>query len=248
MRPWILGHRGFSARFPENTLLAFEKAMEAGADGVELDVRCTLDGQVLVIHDETLERVSESGTATPPVRDLPYGQVREYRLPMGQHPPLLQEVFAVLPPGCWINVEIKEEAVVPPLISLLRSVEAPQRILFSSFLHHALLPLREAFPNIPVGLLVGKLETQVPDPAAFLKEQVQHIHPYSLHLPVKILDIMGVSQLKEWLAQPELEHLKVFWWTPDEPEFARKMYAEDLAFGIITNEVEKMRAELGPLF
>ena len=54
----LLGHRGFSGNYPENTMLAFQKAIEAGADGVELDVQFSKDGKLVVIHDETLDRTT----------------------------------------------------------------------------------------------------------------------------------------------------------------------------------------------
>ncbi len=52
-------HRGFSGKYPENTMLAFEKAIEAGADGIELDVQLTKDGEVIIIHDETIDRTTD---------------------------------------------------------------------------------------------------------------------------------------------------------------------------------------------
>ena len=53
------GHRGFSGKYPENTMLAFEKAIEVGADGIELDVQLTKDGEIVVIHDETIDRTTD---------------------------------------------------------------------------------------------------------------------------------------------------------------------------------------------
>ena len=52
-------HRGFSGKYPENTMLAFEKAIEIGADGAELDVQLTKDGEVVIIHDETIDRTTD---------------------------------------------------------------------------------------------------------------------------------------------------------------------------------------------
>ena len=51
-------HRGFSGKYPENTMLAFQKAVEIGADGAELDVQLTKDGEVVIIHDETIDRTT----------------------------------------------------------------------------------------------------------------------------------------------------------------------------------------------
>ena len=54
----FFGHRGYSGKYPENTLLSFEKAIEAGVDGIELDVQFSKDGELVIIHDETLERTT----------------------------------------------------------------------------------------------------------------------------------------------------------------------------------------------
>ena len=54
-----IAHRGFSGRYPENTMLAFEKALEAGAEGIEFDVHLTKDGQLVIIHDELLDRTTD---------------------------------------------------------------------------------------------------------------------------------------------------------------------------------------------
>ena len=55
-----LAHRGFSGKYPENTMIAFQKAFEVGADGIELDVQLTNDGTVVIFHDDTLERLTSS--------------------------------------------------------------------------------------------------------------------------------------------------------------------------------------------
>jgi glycerophosphoryl diester phosphodiesterase len=56
--PLVLGHRGLPARYPENTLRSFRKALEAGADGIECDLQKTADGRYVVVHDETVDRTS----------------------------------------------------------------------------------------------------------------------------------------------------------------------------------------------
>ena len=88
-------HRGFSGKYPENTMLAFRKAWEAGADGIELDVQLTKDGQVVIIHDEKLDRTT-NGTGN--VRDYTLAELRRldasyiYAGQMGINPiPTLEE-------------------------------------------------------------------------------------------------------------------------------------------------------------
>ena len=68
-------HRGFSGKYPENTLLAFEKAIEAGAEGMEFDVQLTKDGELVIIHDETIDRTSNGSGR---VKDFTYEELLQY--------------------------------------------------------------------------------------------------------------------------------------------------------------------------
>ena len=105
-------HRGFSGKYPENTMLAFQKAYEAGADGIELDVQLTKDGQVVVIHDEKVDRTT-NGTGL--VRDYTLEELRKldasyiYTGEMGFNPiPTFEEYCAwVAGTDLVTNIELK---------------------------------------------------------------------------------------------------------------------------------------------
>ena len=108
----IFGHRGASAYAPENTLPAFELAERLGADGIELDVQMTRDGECVVIHDERIER---TGTGEGYIRDYTLEELRafsfhnrmeEYR---GVKIPTLQEALELVKPGNMaVNIELKQ--------------------------------------------------------------------------------------------------------------------------------------------
>ena len=94
-----IAHRGFSGNYPENTMLAFEKAIEAGADGIELDVHFTKDGEIVVIHDERVDRTSDGEGY---VVDFTYEEIDDMfyhlegiggKVPAGVHPDLVFELF-----------------------------------------------------------------------------------------------------------------------------------------------------------
>ncbi len=131
-RPLILGHRGASAEYPENTILAFREAMRAGADGVELDVMRCGSGEVVVIHDDDMHRVASKApgserspgpfalSETPPrhfalrdlsVRETPLSVLRCIDLGQGQVLPTLEEVLEELGPAALVNVELKSPEV-----------------------------------------------------------------------------------------------------------------------------------------
>ena len=162
-RPTIFAHRGSSAHAPENTLAAFELAIHQGAPAIELDAKYCLDGHVVVIHDQTVDRTTGS---TGKVRQLPLKALKEldagsffdstYK---GEKIPTLEEVFETVGRRSFINVEITNYASplddLPDRIAgLVKKFNLADRILFSSFNPLALLRVRQLLPQVPRGLLV----------------------------------------------------------------------------------------------
>ncbi len=110
---WIVGHRGVRALLPANTMISFQKAMDLGLNGIETDVHMTLDGQLALHHDSTLERTT-NGTGN--IEDYTYGELRqldagikfaeEYR---GQYIPRLEELLErISDPSFFLNIEMKD--------------------------------------------------------------------------------------------------------------------------------------------
>src|SRR5215210_706115 len=142
--PANIGHRGLSARFPENTLAAFRAALEAGAGGIELDVRVTRDGHPIVMHDATVDRTTGgfgavAGMTLEAVRRLGVGGT-------GGVVPTLREVFEEFP-GARVNIDIKDwdlpgaEKVV---LNVLREAGVADRVLVASADHRVLRRFRGA--------------------------------------------------------------------------------------------------------
>ncbi|HRI70465.1 MAG TPA: glycerophosphodiester phosphodiesterase family protein [Polyangium sp.] len=159
-RPWVYGHRGSSGA-PENTLAAFEKAARDGADGIELDVRLSADGELVVMHDATFERVT-AGRDHRHVAELPYEEIRRIDLGDGQVAPRLSEVLR------WararhmrVNVEMKHG--VPQRLPLahatarqLDAVDPFLPIIVSSFDPLILATFATLLPRVPRALLVHR--------------------------------------------------------------------------------------------
>jgi len=145
-RPLIIGHRGYPARFPENTLASFEAAILAGCDMIELDVTLTRDRKVVVIHDDTLDRTTNG---TGPVRSHRLEEIR--RLDAGswfdprfamERVPELGEVLELARNRCLVNIEIKAsafEADSPPdaiehqVVELVKGSGTMEWVIVSSF-------------------------------------------------------------------------------------------------------------------
>ncbi len=158
----IYGHRGASAYAPENTLEAFAMAAEMHAHGVELDVHVCRSGELVVTHDERVDRCSDG---IGRVADLTLSELKKLHFNR-THPefpeariPTLEEVFQLLEPtGLHINIELKNSVIDYPDLER-KSIEAAERegmrdrILFSSFNHYSMLRVKEIAPEIPCGLL-----------------------------------------------------------------------------------------------
>jgi glycerophosphoryl diester phosphodiesterase len=189
--PLILGHRGYRARYPENTLLSFREAFAAGADGIECDVQKSADGRYVIIHDATTGRVTGSS--------LEVGRAgsRELRLldaGRGERLPFLEEMLSALPPGAYLDLELKEETLTPAdagsIIRILDHRVSRDRLMISSFDLRLLVPFRRK--GFTVGLLVG--EEAAGRGLWGLVFDLFRLRPRYVNLPVDILGILGVRR------------------------------------------------------
>lgn len=148
----VVGHRGAAGLVPENTLPGFRRAYACGVDAVELDVYA-LEGELVVIHDETLDRTTD-GTGT--VMGQTLASLRALNAGRGWRVPFLTEVAAELPAGVGLNVELKGPATAAPVAAFIARFP---RIdwLVSSFDHGELGRFRELDPNTPVAPLFSRL-------------------------------------------------------------------------------------------
>lgn len=165
----IFGHRGAAGTHPENTMISFIESERIHADGIELDVQLTKDGEIVVIHDETLERTT---TGTGFVKDHTLKEIRSldasYKFPdYGVcKVPSLEEVFNwALSNKLIINVELKN-SVIPyagmeeKVIHLVRTYHYEKRVIISSFNHESLEKCLKLAPEIEVGVLYHEKKTE----------------------------------------------------------------------------------------
>jgi len=153
----VIAHRGASAAAPENTLAAFRLAADLGADGVELDVRRTVDGQLVVIHDASVDRTTDG---TGRVAALTLDQLRRFDAGRkfgppfrGERIPLLSKVFEVLGGRLLVDVEVKAAGVEAALLDLIRKMQMVDSVLISSFDAQVVAHVRDLAPEMPAGLL-----------------------------------------------------------------------------------------------
>lgn len=159
----ILGHRGACGYAPENTMEAFELAIKMGADGVELDVHFTADGEVVVLHDEKIDRTSNGqGLVTNytlaelKAMDFGYHFYKEQR--KGIRIPTLAEVYEFLAPlGMLVNVEIKsaDPNIVKACDDIAKAYKMEENVIYSSFNHFQIQRAKEIIPNAFIAPLYG---------------------------------------------------------------------------------------------
>ena len=149
----VWAHRGASGYAPENTLDAFRKAVEMGADGIELDVQMTKDGELVVIHDETIDRVS-NGKGW--VKDYTYEELKKFNFNKThleytkEEIPTLEQVYLLIKPtNLTINVEIKTGIVFYPgieerVLELTDRLGMKERVIYSSFNHYTIRKIKES--------------------------------------------------------------------------------------------------------
>jgi glycerophosphoryl diester phosphodiesterase len=171
--PVVFAHRGASKFAPENTIASFRSALEMGALALELDITLTKDGEVVVIHDDTVDRTTTGGTGAVADLDLAHIQTLDagawFSMDFaGEKIPTLQEVFAFVQNKALINIELKNAGkrnpdLVQKAVELVKSMHMQETVIFSSFYPKNVRMVRELLPECPVGLLtlpgiIGKLE------------------------------------------------------------------------------------------
>ena len=204
----IVAHRGASAQAPENTMEAFRLAVELGADAIELDVHLTDDGQLAVIHDETLDRTTDRGG---PVASLTMDDIRAADAGANFHRtddagfafrgrglrvPSLPEVLEWLPPSLGLVIEIKARAAVDPLVEALRGhpVRDGDRLQVISFDQPAIERVHELDASIPTGYLLVPGESV--EPALTWASSRGHtaVHPWEGDLGLDPMPTLAQAQ------------------------------------------------------
>lgn len=230
MRTAIWAHRGASAYAPENTLEAFMLAHRMQADGIELDIHMTKDGQIVVAHDETVERCS-NGLGR--IIDLTLEELKSLDFSHGINGysgiriPTLKEVLSFMKGNAlFLNIEIKSglvqyEGIEQKTVELVKKMGMENRVIYSSFNHYSLILLRRYEPAARIGLLYS--EAMV-DPHVY----AQHLKANAIHPYFPTLMVPGA------LEGCRTRGIQVHPWTVNEPEHILWMLKENVD-AIITN-------------
>jgi len=240
--PLVIAHRGASVHAPENTIAAFRLATELGADAVELDAKLTADGQVVVHHDQTLDRTT-TGTGsltTRTLEELQHLDAGSHFNPSyaGEHIPTLSEVFRAVADRLLINIELSNYAspfdcLPEVVIKLVQEFGLEKRVLLSSFNPVGLMRARKLAPTIRLGLLVDANEPRWLRTFFSMLTPHEAIHPSMVlaseemiegqHRHGRWINVWTVNELDNI---KELVHLGVEGVITDIPDLAREVVQE----------------------
>ncbi|MDR2933018.1 MAG: glycerophosphodiester phosphodiesterase [Oscillospiraceae bacterium] len=241
MRPCILAHRGLSGLYPENTLLAFEKAVQAGCDGIETDVQLSADGEPVIIHDDTLERTT---TGSGPVRSQTFKELRNLDAGLwfgeqftGQKIPHLSEVLALAHnSGLKLNIELKYgdvyyEGLEETVLRLVLGMDMADEVMLSSFDHSSMMKCKQIDARVNTGLLYKWPVYRAEKYAALCGADAL----YPNHISVRLDPGLPARAHQRGIA--------VYAWTVDTRSNAKKM-SEMGVDGLITNFPEQISNNL----
>lgn len=146
--PQAFAHRGGAAEAQENSWAAFQRAVSLGFRYMETDVRATLDGVAVAIHDPTLERLTGSAGV---VSEMTWSQLKARRLRHGGEIPRLDDLLAAWPELRW-NIDVKHQQAVGPAVGAIVRADSRQRVLVTSFSDRRTASVRTALgPGVATG-------------------------------------------------------------------------------------------------
>jgi glycerophosphoryl diester phosphodiesterase len=206
-----IGHRGAKGHEAENTLIGFQKAIDLHVDSIELDVHLSADGEIIVIHDETVDRTTNGKGA---VNQFTLAELKQLKIDREQTIPTLAEVFDLIDQKCDVNIELKSFESAVAVVTLIEKYVNEKKwsynqFVISSFNWNALKQIAVLNPAIPIGVLT---ETDLELALAFAK----FIHAKSIYPYFHLLTAANIKRLQK-------EGFQVFPWTVNESEDIKKI-------------------------
>jgi len=204
--PIVIAHRGASAYEPENTLRSIRRALELGAPAVEIDVRRSLDGHLVVMHDETVDRTTKG---SGPIAAKTSQEIRSLDAGLGERVPTLLEVIETVGDETLLLIEVKVRGLGPEVVEALRSQGRMDRVLIISFLADEVANVKRMEPGVRAGILFRGAPQHAIDRAASAK--------------VDVIGFRHDALTRDLIRAAHLAGLEVLTWTVDEAALARKV-------------------------
>ncbi|MBN97979.1 MAG: hypothetical protein CME16_01845 [Gemmatimonadetes bacterium] len=237
--PVRIAHRGASGMglAPENTLAAFERAIQIGVDVLELDVRASRDGEIVVLHDATLDRTTDHrglvGEQTlADIRRADAGSWFDTRY-RNERVPTLEEVLDLARHRALVLIEIKANFIVERLLGIIADMSAESQVIIQSFDPQTVERIKLLNPSVPAFLLVGKL------PTSPSRVRARRLVKQILQVGANALSVWHAMLTPAFFEEMRKRAIGVWAWTVDE-----EIVMRDLALmgveGIITNYPDRL--------
>ena len=233
--PIPFAHRGGASEAPENTLPAFQHAIDLGYRYLETDVHATADGVLVAFHDDRLDRVTDR---TGAIAELPWSEVRAARVDGREPIPLLEDVLGAWP-DARVNIDPKQDSSVGPLVDVLRRTDSAHRVCIGAFSDERIDRLRDAFDG---AICTGMGPDQVLD-------LLRAMEGRDVRFRSECVQVMAVDDNGRRFCTPELVEtahahgLVVHAWTVDDPDLMHDLL--DIGVdGIMTDRPLELRRVL----
>lgn len=221
----LIGHRGYPAKYPENTILSFKKAVEFGCDGIELDVRLTRDNKVVVIHDKNLERTTDGKGI---VSEYTLKELKKLDAGRGEKIPMLEEVLAEFNAIKFlIEIKVSEDTNTERLCAeTIYLAGKRENTFFISFSLDAIKYIKKINPRLNTGLIFSKPIFEIERYIKFINA----LNPRRDRLNSNIIAVANQFKLKTYV------------WTIDTQDELKDVIKYGVT-GIVTNDpgrIEKL--------
>ena len=231
----VIAHRGASAVEPENTLRAFARAIEMGAQMIELDLHLTRDGHVVVIHDDDL---SHTTNARGCVSQVTLEEIRRADAGKGERVPTLKETLELTRGRVQLYLEIKAPQAAAETLRIVRDFNCQNEVMLASFDLVLMKELGETVSDMEIGLILGtpSLNPRVRWREAFPWRALRYYQYQTLCMQVRLCSASLARKIKQ-------QGKKLYVWTANsEPDYAR-MIAHNVD-GIVTDTPDRLIAYL----
>jgi glycerophosphoryl diester phosphodiesterase len=256
-RPLVIAHQGGDGIRPGDTMVAFEHAVQIGADVLEMDAHITQDGKIVLMHDERVDRTTDGTGLT---EDMTLEELRQldaayqwsndddktfpYR-GQGIHVPTLEELFQKFPDMRYvIEIKLTQNPIDKPLCDLIRKYNMQNRVMIASFHDEAMQRFRETCPEVATSASRGEVTKFVLLGKIFLSGLIAPQYE-SIQPPYDPEESMNIPIMtKRFIREAHARNIAVEPWTVDDPELMKK-YIEWGVDGIITDRPDLMLEVLG---
>ncbi|WP_440108710.1 glycerophosphodiester phosphodiesterase [Paenibacillus sp. QZ-Y1] len=220
-----VAHRGYPKKYPENTLSSFLKAVELGFTHLELDVHLSKDGVPVVIHDHTLDRMTN---VTGRVADYTASELQSFKMEQDEHIPTLEEVLRALKGKIQLNIELKQMGEYYPqleerVLEVIEEFNMLDQVVITSFDFDALEKIRQRSGDVRIGLITFGCSKAILN--------------WSLEMGATFLSMHHAFVTEHYIHQCQKSGIQLMAWTINETSIMKK-FQEYPSVWVCTDELE----------